>query len=100
MREQGWGEDELVIELAELERAREPALIWPDNWLTVNVFLSCQWTLVMGMQGGIYQGISAREIEAACRLQRVQRAQMQEVLAGVRVMVAAASPILNEKKDG
>lgn len=97
MREQGWGEAELAIERQELERQREPSRIWPENWPTVNVFLSCQWTLLISMQGAHYQGISAQEIEAGCRLHRVPRAQRPEVLAGVRMMAAAAAPILNEK---
>lgn len=97
LREQGWGEDELAIEREELERLRAPARVWPDNWTIVNVFLNCQWTLLVGMDGGHYQGISSTEVESVCRLLRVPRAERETVLRGVRLMAGAAAAILNER---
>ena len=79
-------------------RAREPGRVWAVNWTIACVFLDCRWTLVLGIGGAYYQGISAREIDAACRLHTVRRSERQAVLQGVRVMEAAAQPILNERK--
>lgn len=98
MRDQGWGEEELAIERADIKRQSAPGLIWPENWLTANVFLTCRWTLVVGMGSAYWQGISAQEIEAACRLHRVPRAEVLDVLRGIHHMESAAQPILNEKK--
>lgn len=98
MRDQGWGEAELEIERDEIRRALEPGRIWPENWQVAQVFLACRWILVLGFGGAYWQGISAQEIDAACRLRCVPRAKWPEVLDGVRIMESAAQPILNEKK--
>lgn len=79
-------------------REREPGLIWPENWTIARVFVDCRWELHLGLNGAHYQGIAAREIEAACRMHAIPRAERLHILGGVRVMEAAARPILNERK--
>lgn len=99
LREQGWGEEELAIELAEIRRQWEPGRIWPENWTTASVFLECQWTIVAGFGGAFYQGIATSEIESACRMLAVAKDERKQVLTDVRLMAKAAAAVLNEKKD-
>ena len=50
------------------------------------------------MDRQVWQGISASEIDAACRLLRVPLAKRQEVMVGVRLMAHAAAAVLNDRK--
>ena len=99
MRDQGWGEDELDIERAEVEQLREPGRVWPENWQIAQVFRNCRWEVLAGFGGVHWYGIAAREIESASRMLAVPRALWPSTIAGVRLMEAAAAPLLNEKKN-
>lgn len=76
--------------------------VFPENMQAVKVYCRCQWEVeVAGMSGTIvHKGITAQEIEAACRLLRIPPGRWEEVSQGVRVMANAAGPILNKRKGG
>lgn len=78
---------------------REPGRIWPANWPAARVFLACHWDrqVVAGMSSAItvFHGIPTSEIVAACMGLRIPRGQWPDVAWGVRLMAAAARPVLN-----
>jgi hypothetical protein len=55
--------------------------------------------VLAGFGGAHHQGIANAEVIATCMALHVPRPEWGEVLMGVRVMVNAARPVLNEKKD-
>lgn len=69
------------------------------NWDTVQVYQRCEWTLVIGMGGAFWQGISTQEANAALEALSIERSKWPRVLDGLRVMTRAASPLLNKTKD-
>ncbi|KAB2901283.1 MAG: hypothetical protein F9K31_02540 [Dokdonella sp.] len=83
----------------EAQRLAEPGLVWPQCWIAAQVFELCQW-IVLPRFGAtpLYQGIGTQEIEAACRVLGVPRADRAETVAWVRMMANAAAPVLNERK--
>lgn len=101
LRDQGWSEDALATERAEVELLREPRLVWPSNWAAAVVFLRCSWErqVLSGMTkvALVYQGITTQEVFYACRMRRVPSKDWDEVLCGVRVMVDTALPLLNAR---
>lgn len=69
--------------------------IWPCNWEAVMLFvdLSTQWR--SGMGGAI--GLDYAAVEATMRLQDIARSRRADLFQRVRIMEAAALPVLNEK---
>ena len=63
------------------------------------MFSLCDWTVVLGLEQAYWHGIAASEVVSVCLTQGIPRREWNEVLRGVRVMVNAAKPVLNEKKD-
>lgn len=69
-----------------------------SNWTAVQVYMSCQWTLVgVGVGGVHWQGIAAAEVAGALQIHRVRRSDWLDVEARVRVMVQAARSLRNER---
>lgn len=77
----------------------EPRYIWPKNWWTVQVFCQCSWTKLAGFHGLVWIGISAQEVRAVTLMLRVPITEWQDVLCGVMLMVDAALPHLNARKE-
>lgn len=71
----------------------DDAEIWPENLLTVNVFIgmSTQWRAAMG--GPI--GLDYTALPAVMRLMNVPRAQWRETFEGLRVMEAEAMHVMS-----
>lgn len=70
------------------------------NWNTVQVFLACQWTLLLGMSGSFFQGISAQEIRSAVILLRIPRSEWPLITTNIGAhMVPSAQAHLNRKRD-
>lgn len=72
-----------------------------DNFETAVVFasLSTQWRVVAGGMGAaVYQGIDYAAVTLLfLRSLGVPRKRESEILAGLRIMEAAALPVLNER---
>lgn len=98
LREKGWSEEAIALEIEEAAQLAEPGLVWPENWPAAQVFERCEWTVHVGMSKPYYQGISPSEIESVCRLMRIPVADWTYVLDSVRLMANAAAPILNEDR--
>lgn len=64
----------------------------------MRVFALCEWSLLSGFDRAYWHTIPNMEVVATCLAQRIPRNEWAEVLMGVRVMVKAARPVLNEKK--
>lgn len=69
----------------------------PENWTIVAVFRRCRPSWITGMHAPVYDGIAAREIEAAARLLQVDPTEYEDLLAGIDVMVNATSAARSEK---
>lgn len=69
-----------------------------DNWETVQVFMRCEPTLVIGATAAIWRGAPAPEIEAVMRLCRVPTARRLGVFDGVKQMGIAWANQKNESK--
>ena len=70
------------------------------NWNTVQVYMHCEWTLHIGMSQPYYQGMSAREIRAACSLLRTPHKEWPGITRGIsQVMVPAAQNHMNRAKE-
>lgn len=65
------------------------------NWLTVEVYQTCQLGFASGAGGAICLGIPATEIHAALQLQRVPRPQWREVAAGIQLMGRVGAAMIN-----
>ncbi|MBN8885903.1 MAG: DUF1799 domain-containing protein [Rudaea sp.] len=96
LREKGYSEEAIALEIEEAAQLAEPGLVWPENWPAAQVFERCEWTVHIGMSKPYFQDISSREIESVCRLMRIPVADRAFVLDSVRLMANAAAPILNE----
>lgn len=75
----------------------ETVVVWAENAETFRVFQHCQFDKVIGMTGLHYTGIAASEIHSVLQTLRIDAERWPQVLGGVRVMVAAALPLLNQK---
>jgi hypothetical protein len=100
---QGFSEEQIAIERAEVELLLEPGYVWPENETAAQVFVSCAWekSFLAGATKVIelYHGVPSREVIAVCLAHRIPRSSWADVLACVQVMVSAARPILN-RPDG
>lgn len=69
-----------------------------DNWETVQVFMRCEPTLVIGATAALWRGAPAPEIESVMNILRVPRARRVEVFDGVKQMGIAWANVKNESK--
>ncbi|WP_411832328.1 DUF1799 domain-containing protein [Pseudoxanthomonas mexicana] len=69
-----------------------------DNWDTVAVFGQCQPSWLVGLGGASYAGISATEVEAACRLLQIPPMQWPDISQGIRVMSLASAEEYRQKR--
>lgn len=101
----------LGVDAEKIEDARDQAdvfnsdddsevVVWAENRNIVEVFMHCRWRtqVVSGMGGAVrlHDGIDAAEIAHTCELLQIEPSTRRDVLWGVRVMEAAAMPILNQ----
>ncbi|WP_296280547.1 DUF1799 domain-containing protein [Pseudoxanthomonas sp.] len=87
----GSDEDQAEDQVIEVE-------VLEDNWSTVEVFGRCQPNWIVGLGGASYAGITATEIEAACRLLQIPTAQWPDISQGVRVMALASAEEYRQKR--
>lgn len=73
--------------------------VWEDNWDTLMVWLSLQtqWRKEIPAMSGqmIWHGLNYPAVEATLRMMGLWK-QAREIFDGLRVMEAAALPILNQ----
>lgn len=74
--------------------------VWSCNLTAVETWERCQPSIVGGM-GAIWQGVSALEVEAACRLGRVPKRERTDVVDDVQFMarVVAARHNRNAQRE-
>lgn len=72
----------------------------PENQRIVEVFvaLGTQWRVIAGIGGVFYQGLDYTATRNAIELMGIDRSEWPEIFNGLRIMEAAAQPILNEKE--
>jgi hypothetical protein len=75
--------------------------VHPDNTQIVEVFLAfgTQWRLIGVGHGAVYQGLEYGSLQAILAGLGVARSvpDRREIFAGLRIMEAAALPLLNER---
>ena len=72
--------------------------VWPDNWSSVDFFLSVstQWRTGMGGATGLdYSGVYA-----ALKMQRIKKNRWQKLLDDLAVMEVEALKAMKAKDDG
>lgn len=67
------------------------------NWLALQTYQRCRWTIIAGMGGVHYDGISAQELHSALALLRIASEDWDDVLWRVDHLVRIAQPILNAR---
>lgn len=95
-------DQEAIDEAVEKEREADAFEVHPDNDEAVGIFLSLQtqWRVIVGGMGGVvYQGFDYASIPATLELLGIDPADRGDVFASLRIMEAAALPVLNEKPD-
>lgn len=75
----------------------ETVVVWAENADAFRVFQHCQFETVIGEAGVHYTGITATEINSVLQTLRIAPERWPQVLGGVRVMVAAALPLMNRR---
>lgn len=85
----------LTVPAAQIEEA---IAIMPNAWPSLHAFLACQtqWRIAVGMSGMLWLGLDY----PACKLVLDDINAPAHVFADLRVMEAAAMPILNEVTNG
>jgi hypothetical protein len=79
--------DEIVTQCDEDEDAEVSEVgVMRCNWETVDVYLSVQPEIAVGMGGAAPIGIAAREVHAALLIRSVPRKLWRRVSDGVRIM--------------
>jgi hypothetical protein len=98
-----FGADEAAIAAAvEQEREHDVCEVHPDNDEPVAIFLALQtqWRIVtLSMGGSVYLGLDYAAVPAVFGLLGIDPALHQEQFAALRVMEAAALPLLNKRAD-
>ncbi|KGE01004.1 hypothetical protein JL39_07625 [Rhizobium sp. YS-1r] len=82
------------VQLAARPKQDDEMEIMPANWDSLMAFLECQtqWRVAAGMAGLVWFGLDY----VACKLVLDSIDADTEVFADLRVMEAAALPVLNE----
>jgi hypothetical protein len=75
----------------------QTVVVWAENADAFRVFQHCQFEKVIGMTGVHYTGITASEIHSVLQTLRIDPERWSEVMGGVRIMVAAALPLMNQR---
>lgn len=72
--------------------------VWPENWRTLEIFLSCRYQWNMGAMGG-FMGLRAEGVESVMRMNRVPLKDQWPIFTDLMAMAGEALPVLNKKND-
>ena len=67
------------------------------NWTAVQVYLRCQQTMLAGMSGVAYLGVSASEAMASARMLRAPVREWPELIDSVQMLAGHVANIENAK---
>lgn len=75
--------------------------VFPENKVITDVFeaLESQWLIVTGWLGVRYQGLNYVAAHCVLDMMGIDRAEWPTIFKGLRIMEAAARPVLNNSKD-
>lgn len=91
----------LVEEAAAYAQRPVPVFeVWPENELTLNVFVSMdtQWRVIAGMASFSYMGLDYRALRDTLEMTGAKRKQWPEIFSGIRVMESAALKVFRTKE--
>lgn len=69
------------------------------NWWGVNVYMRCQQTLLSGMSGGVFLGVSAQEVRAAASMLRVPAREWPDVIDTAQALAGMVAKIENDRAE-
>lgn len=86
-----------MLDDRDAEQENEYFAIWPENWKTLQIFLSLsnRWS-VDGLSGRI-AGIPRADIESTLNMSRIRPTKRREILQNLIAMESAALEVLNRK---
>ena len=67
------------------------------NWWPVMVYMRCQQTMLAGMSGAVFLGVSASEVMASARMLRVRPPEWPELIDSVQMLASMVAKIENDK---
>jgi len=67
------------------------------NWTAVQAYMRCQQTMLSGMAGVAYLGVSASEAMASARMLRVHPREWPDLIDAVQMLAGYVAKIENEK---
>ena len=74
--------------------------VWPENWLTVQVFLAMgtQWRVAVGMGGAFYSGMDYTALPVVERRLGIKAADRADIFLRLRIMESEARQRLNARQ--
>ncbi|MDE2388923.1 MAG: DUF1799 domain-containing protein [Betaproteobacteria bacterium] len=79
------------------ERDDEYFAIWPENWKTMQIFLSLGSRLAVDGLSGRINGIPRADIESTLNMSGIRPTKRREMLQSLLAMESAALEVLNRK---
>jgi len=71
--------------------------IWPENWKTLQIFLSLGSRVCVDGLSGRYSGIPRADIESTLNMSNIRPTKRREMLQSLLAMESAALEVLNRK---
>lgn len=67
------------------------------NWWPVMVYLRCQQTMLAGMSGAVFLGVSASEVMASARMLHAPVREWPDLIDGAQALAGMVAKIENDK---
>lgn len=78
-------------------KAARKLMVLRCNWSAVRAYLRCQQTMLAGMGGAAYMGVSATEVRAAVSMLRIPAREWPDVIDGAQTLAGMVAKIENDK---
>ncbi len=86
-----------LIDDMDAEQEDEYFAIWPENWKTLQIFLSLGSRLAVDGFSGRYSGIPRADIESTLNMSNIRPTKRREILQNLIAMESTALEVLNRK---
>ena len=70
-----------------------------ENWHAVQAYVRCQHTMLAGMGGAVYLGVSSQEVRAAASMLRIPSREWPDVIDGAQALASKIAAIENAKAE-
>ncbi|MBL8500045.1 MAG: DUF1799 domain-containing protein [Nitrosomonas sp.] len=86
-----------LIEDSEAEQEDEYFAVWPENWKTLQIFLSLGNSFAVDGLSGRFSGIPRSDIESTLTMHNIRPTKRRSILQDLIAMESAALEVLNRK---